>query len=293
MFRSNGVGKFVTVILIGLVLVFGINSLLYSGEKPRTHVSGDIFNPGDVISADILNEIIERLHDVQEGFSSPDELVGTWGCTSYHSSAVKDRALPNWILSRDGLYISLSGSTITFFDDGDGTFSFTTSAPDPLCIVNPNSHSTSFELIPNGIFWSLVGTPDQAPFLGFYSLTKIGVNKLVFNRTGAGSGSNNPHAVFCQRQNIPPDSPSNLLATHTGLTVNLSWTDNSSDETGFKILRKSKLTDNFAVVATVGANVKNKANTTPAAGDYWYRVRATNANGDSVGSNVIKINVTN
>ncbi|HEX8333483.1 MAG TPA: fibronectin type III domain-containing protein, partial [Segetibacter sp.] len=55
-----------------------------------------------------------------------------------------------------------------------------------------------------------------------------------------------------------PAKPSNLnLSAATTSSINLSWTDNSSDETGFEIWRSVNKNDNYRVVATVDANTTN------------------------------------
>ena len=86
----------------------------------------------------------------------------------------------------------------------------------------------------------------------------------------------------------PPNAPSALTATAVSSSqINLGWTDNSTDETGFKIERcQNAGCTNFAQVATVGANVVAYSNTgLTASTTYGYRVRATNAGGDSAYSN--------
>lgn len=83
-----------------------------------------------------------------------------------------------------------------------------------------------------------------------------------------------------------PNPPTNLLVTPASANQNdLSWTDNSGNEDGFKIERAP---DNGGVpgawtqIATVGANVTTYNNTgLPAGVPYWYRVRAYNASGNS------------
>jgi hypothetical protein len=81
-----------------------------------------------------------------------------------------------------------------------------------------------------------------------------------------------------------PAAPSGLTATPVSSTqINLGWTDNSSNETGFKIERSSTSgTAGFAeiTVTASGATGYNDTGLT-APMQYWYRVRATNTGGDS------------
>ncbi len=86
-----------------------------------------------------------------------------------------------------------------------------------------------------------------------------------------------------------PAAPSSLTATAISRTqINLAWTDNANNETGFKIERCSGSNcTNFVQVATVGANVTSYSNTGLTRNTtYRYRVRATNGSGDSAYSNI-------
>ncbi|MBN1642087.1 MAG: protease inhibitor I42 family protein [Anaerolineae bacterium] len=86
----------------------------------------------------------------------------------------------------------------------------------------------------------------------------------------------------------PPAAPINLAAAAVSESqINLAWTDNAGDETGFKIERCTGAGCNdFSQIATVGANVTSYSNTgLAAATSYSYRVRATNGAGDSDYSN--------
>jgi agmatine/peptidylarginine deiminase len=88
-----------------------------------------------------------------------------------------------------------------------------------------------------------------------------------------------------------PAAPSNLVATLvSATTVNLSWTDNSGNESGFKIERRVGPRGNFVQIATVGANVKTYSDTGVTGGQaHSYRVRATNASGNSAYSNIANV----
>ncbi|MDX1501527.1 MAG: family 16 glycosylhydrolase [Thermoanaerobaculia bacterium] len=85
----------------------------------------------------------------------------------------------------------------------------------------------------------------------------------------------------------PPAAPSSLGASAVSSSqIDLDWSDNSNDETGFEIERQSG-GGGFAEIATVGADVTAYSDTgLAAATSYDYRVRATNVYGDSAYSNV-------
>jgi hypothetical protein len=85
-----------------------------------------------------------------------------------------------------------------------------------------------------------------------------------------------------------PAIPTNLTATAvSGRQINLSWRDNSTNEQGFKIQRKTGAAGTWAQIATVGPNVRTYPNAGLAAVTaYYYRVCAYNAAGDSNWSNV-------
>jgi hypothetical protein len=87
-----------------------------------------------------------------------------------------------------------------------------------------------------------------------------------------------------------PDAPSNLAANAVSSTqINLSWTDNSNNETVFKIERcTGNNCTNFGEIAQVGANVTSYPNSGLTKNTWYrYRVRASNANGDSAYSNTV------
>lgn len=79
-------------------------------------------------------------------------------------------------------------------------------------------------------------------------------------------------------------APTNLTATAVSTTqVNLGWTDNSNNETGFRVGRCTGATcSNFVDIGTVGAGVTSYTdNTVQAATSYRYRVVAYNGTTNS------------
>jgi predicted phage tail protein len=103
------------------------------------------------------------------------------------------------------------------------------------------------------------------------------------------SGGNSAYSNTVSVALVPPAAPTNLTAALVGNSsqVNLTWKDNSNNETGFPVERSTD-GSTFTLIATTTANtakyrdsnaVKNRR--------YYYRVRAMNNVGLSVYSNVV------
>ena len=109
-----------------------------------------------------------------------------------------------------------------------------------------------------------------------------------FNSAGTSGFSNTASATTSGPPAPVPAAPSGLSATAVSRTqINLSWTDNSGDESGFRIERcKNPNCTSFVQIAEVGANVTTFADTTVNRNtSYNYRVRAFNAAGNSAYTN--------
>jgi predicted phage tail protein len=107
------------------------------------------------------------------------------------------------------------------------------------------------------------------------------------NAAGESANSNQASATPTAPASTPA-APSGLAAVATSRTqVNLSWNDNSSNETAFLIERSTKANSGFAQVGSVGANVRTFSSTGLSANkQYYFRVRAANGSGNSAYSNV-------
>jgi hypothetical protein len=70
------------------------------------------------------------------------------------------------------------------------------------------------------------------------------------------------------------NAPTGLSVSASGTTVNLSWTDNSTVETGYQVERSSNGGTSYTLVATTAAGATTYADTNRPDGTYKYRVRA-------------------
>jgi hypothetical protein len=92
-------------------------------------------------------------------------------------------------------------------------------------------------------------------------------------RAGNGSYTGYSNVAVAAPQ---PCAPSNLSASATSHThIDVSWQDNSSDETAFQIERSADGSNSWTQVAMLGADVESyQDNGLSCSDDYYYRVRA-------------------
>ena len=117
---------------------------------------------------------------------------------------------------------------------------------------------------------------------------------LVLGITLAYSCSTNSDGNGNSTTTVVPVAPSNLTGVVASSTqINLSWTDNSTNETGFKVERKTG-TGTYAAIGTTATDVStfNDTGLTPST-TYTYRVYSFNAVGNSLTySNEVTVTTT-
>lgn len=133
----------------------------------------------------------------------------------------------------------------------------------------------------------------------FAEITSVGANVTSYSNTGLTSGqtyyyrvraynaggysSYSPEANATPGGTTAPATPSNLQAVAASSSqINLTWNDNSNNETNFRIERKTGTGGSFTEITTVNANTTSYSNTgLTASTTYYYRIRAYNAAGYS------------
>ena len=113
-----------------------------------------------------------------------------------------------------------------------------------------------------------------------------GTSNVVFATVGGSSTTPPPPP--------PPPStysgitaPSGLTTSVSGSNVNFTWTDNSSNETEFKVFDRMSGTTTWNFLNSVGTNVTSAVHTNAPAGTHEYYVLACTSSGCSGTSNVV------
>lgn len=237
-----------------------------------------LLKPGDLISADVFNEIFTKMSFVTDGYTHPSEIVGAWNCTVYAFDSMCAGGGGPYVNSPSGMtYVATD--TVTFTDDGDGTYSYAASNYKLYdCTGFTPAETGEYDVVQNRLINKL---PIPSTYVS--PLQKVNPGRMVWEYA-----SNSKRVLVCDRLNVPPPIPIASLDSTSGLSVNLSWTD-VPGETSYRVMRKDSLAGSFAQVGTTTAGDIDYTDTVSTAGTYWYRVRAVNANGDSLGSNVIQV----
>jgi hypothetical protein len=149
-----------------------------------------------------------------------------------------------------------------------------------------NTGNVGGELVnSNGTVVAVINSTSSNPFI----LTAPSEGTYLIN-----AGYKNPSKKWDSTHvtlQLPPSAPGNLVGQFISnpLSVQLSWSDNSNNETGFIIERESLGSDAFTVIDTVSANQNSFVDLAVTYLTYLYRIKAFNPAGQSGYSNVAQI----
>jgi hypothetical protein len=178
-----------------------------------------------------------------------------------------------------------------------GSYTFETSSDDGSKLyIGPWNYSTTALVNNDGLHATQSATGTITLTAGVYPISMVffqlgggDAMQVYWQSTAAGiTRQLIPNSAFADNVTIPatslPAKPSNLLVTATSYNKSIiTWTDNSTTETGFEVVRSTDQIGTYISVGTVAANVTSFIDSVglSASTIYWYKVRAINAYGPS------------
>jgi hypothetical protein len=272
--------------------ILALSLLISTNTYADDYVSEHRVEPGDVISADVINELFDK---VQRTANTPsvENIIGVWKGTAYGMSGYTKTA--DWQTGPNNLYIYLPNVTMTFQGGYQLVYDPTnhiwvpapvpqtlSCSPTPFEIDSSAGFSSSYDIQAGTLFKGGLGYRE-------WTIDKLSDTRIRLTAIGGGIYTDYSLLIVLDKQNLPPKKPTDLNLSFTGRDVVLTWSDNSSNEQAFVVYRKDLLTGSYSNIITTTTNITSCTNTVPDAGVYWYRVSTTNSYGESAGSNVRKI----
>lgn len=274
-----------------LVICFMLSSATFAAD----YKSAQRLAAGDVISADVFNDILDRIELTLKEIT-PNEMVGSWSVqwkTCVNGGPGNCSGLDvgtGWGDSVDNLYKSRTDTWVVE-SDGDGTYSVSMQKCFAGVVSGAyfNDACSARLAVDSGIL--LLGTLTGAGVIldsqhsSMYNIKRVSDSRFSVWRLN--SGSNSFVSFTLDRLAQPPEAPSSLAATLDSGSVALTWIENDENVTSYSIRSKDDALDDFTELNT--SSTASFTDVLEAGASRWYRVFAINADGTSIGSNVIKV----
>lgn len=183
--------KMSLVVIVLLVISF-FNIAYVSAEKP---VESPRFQSG------VMGEIFTGLAGAGgQDIITSDDLVDEWTYDAFASYSTDSLIDDAWTAGQDNLFLKNLGGSITFNDDGDGSYSITHSGQDPFHLITTDeTENPSYIVLGDTIHRRcyVVIEGNTYPTIVSFSIKRITQNILIFKFLDGSQFAS--RVVVCQR----------------------------------------------------------------------------------------------
>ena len=277
-----------------LIVTILLSNLIYS----ESYESAQRFDSGDVMSAEVLNDILDRI-ELSLKEVTVSELIGTWDATQYFCDGSNndpsiDLGSENWtcigsqgafsdVSSPDGGFYAKRTDTVTIAAVNDSSTKFTFTSENLNLIYNDtrskeakyfNSSQTHTCTIIGGIammgcqldeVWN-EGTRALGAYMNIQRLSPTRI-KLFF---GPWRGGGLFNTVILDKKNLAPSTPTSLQVTPSSSATVSSWEANTTyalndeikSDTNVYTVTTEGISGSLAPIHTSGAEENGSATLT-------------------------------
>ena len=264
-------------LLVGTLLAFACIS-----SHADDLIIADDFKSGDLVSADTFNQIFDTIEKINRTVVDSD-LVGVWSCdamTTRNTTGWTSKSL-FYILENSQVNLTASSSATSL----EGAYTISTSSPSPFKRTSASAFSGTYILYNNKLFTKQADESEARIWdVNIISPTRF---ELTFLETSAQSfPTNYASFITCDSAEAVPASPTSPTATNSKTGINLSWTDASSDETGFKVYRKLSTDSEYKSIGSPSENSYDDTTLSDGTKAY-YQIVSYNTVGESAKSKTV------
>jgi hypothetical protein len=245
------------------------------------HVAGALALIWDAHPTWTYQQVINQVLSTADVLPSLQGKVGSGGRLNLAAALTSESTMPTAPAAPTSLAagnVTTSALTLTWIDNADNETGY---------VVQRQSGGT----------WTTVATlgADATTYqnTGLSAGTTYSYRVQAFNAGGDSAYSNVVTTTTASPPLTAPNAPSRLTGSakpKPSMRINLTWTDNATNEAGFRVYRSSDGGATWSVLVQLGANVGNYVDSSVAASrTYSYRVTAFNGAGESAFSNTATI----
>jgi hypothetical protein len=265
----------------------------------------------------VLNTLLKRIDSVTSPLTA-DDMVGTWALTQYmpitgqpsnaNCLASNSCSIVGATTSPDGM-TRMRTDTVVIAKNG-AAYTFTQTSYPSLGGASPSSGGTgTLGVVGDSVLTKWTASDNTTNYSVLFDAKKKNPDQIVLtNRistvegyqgqigtpiNAGGTLHNSFNIIVLDRKNTPPAPVDALSATvNSSGGVALTWADQSTDETGFKVQYKTSAKGSWTTATTTSANATSYTLSGLTAGTYWIRVVAVNSYGDGMSSSEVQAVVT-